>query len=98
MEPNDRPKTQAALYREHVLKAETFCGSSREYCVQHGLNAGLFYSHKSEMGLSKPKRRKFAVIKTESEAPVESKFVRRVDILPDPKWVAEFLSRFVALQ
>jgi len=85
---------KADQYREHVLAAKDFNGSDREYCTQNGLNVGAFYSYKSEMGLTKPMKKKFVKL-----APKETESVALMKApLPDPRWTAEFLSHFLSQQ
>jgi len=84
MDTEERTKSQ--VYREHVLKAQDFLGSDREYCRLNGLNAPIFYSYKSKMGLS---RKAFVRIKQSGPDAVESSWA------PDAKWTAEFLRYFL---
>jgi len=82
-------KSKADIYREHVLKAENFSGSSREYCRRNGLSAPSFYAYKSELGLTRKARKSFVKVDTADTR------VSRPSVLPDPKWTAEFLRYFL---
>jgi len=85
---SDQVKSKAEVYREHVLVAQNFKGSDREYCRRNGLEAGSFYNYKSEMRLTKKPQKKFVQVTPKIE---------NSSTLPDAKWTVEFLRHFLAV-
>jgi len=84
---SDQVKSKAELYREHVLQAQVFKGSDREYCRRNGLDVASFYTYKSEMGLTRKQKKKFVQVAATKD---ETRW------LPDAKWTADFLRHFLA--
>jgi hypothetical protein len=83
------------FWRTHLLKAQEFSGSDKEYCRVHGLTKGTFYAYKKRLGFTKAlrasqRRSKTAFIKIEPAPEVHQEHVQGIELrtLPDPRWVA----------
>lgn len=90
------------FWRIHLLAAERFSGSGRQYCLDHGLNYGTFSAYKTKLGFSRQRGAQrassgfvevraqlsssAAPIKEEQHLPCKPEPVT----LPDARWVAEF--------
>ena len=86
-------KERREFWRRHVTQSREYSGTDVQYCAEHGLKLGTFYSQKGRLRLRSPGRgearssfSKVSVV-TEKKPPSVK--------LPDPKWVAEFLRAWV---
>ena len=74
-------------YRQHVVRARSHSGSDANYCREHGLNYARFSYHKKQM-----EKLKFAKVTLAPKVGVQ--LAKANHVLPDPKWLAEFLRAF----
>lgn len=78
------------FWRGHILEAEKYGGTFKQYCEKQELNVQTFSTYRKRLGFTLSKKRKsFAKV-----IPSVESVVRPVR-LPDPRWLAEFL---IALQ
>ena len=82
------------FWKGHVLGAQSFKGTNREYCSANGLAFRKLSFYKRRLGLGRPRKYKKAFVEVRPdlvEKPSEQIFkgVKRSS-LPDAKWLAEF--------
>ena len=93
-------------WRSHVKAAEEYSGTDRNYCASRGLNVRQFKKYKSKFGLAVPRgrpRKAFVRVETKTE-PVPKEVLeksprpREFRGLPDPHWMAEFVTSLLGLR
>jgi hypothetical protein len=94
------PVMDENFWKAHVLGAQEFDGSEPEYCDQNGLNFSRFRKYKRKFGMTAPRgrpRKAFVRVETSPEPALEKHTTRSTRSrefrgLPDPRWMAEFVT------
>ena len=91
------------MWRAHLETSLNFMGSEVEYCRRNSLSLSKFRSYKEKFGMSRQYKRRpspFVRVKAvESTQIPKSVEVNRVgNRLPDPKWMAEFVTALLSKQ
>ena len=94
------------FWRTHVITAQDFLGTDSEYCRRNEINHKTFHAYKKKYGYTKPMKarrvEKFVNMKLKPEPMQTTKPVTQAiaseKVLPDAKWVAEFVSALLANQ
>jgi hypothetical protein len=85
-------------WKAHVAGARAFRGSDTEYCRRRGLDPKLFRSYKKKHAKPKPgvvEPKAFVQIQcaeSQTEPKVAAKRLPESAALPDPRWLAEFVT------
>lgn len=87
------------VWKARVLDAQTFEGTLAEYCERHGLNPRQLRRYKKKFGATRTYRRRSAkaFVKVECEQapqaePETAARERRPSELPEPRWLADFIT------
>ena len=92
-------KTKAAKYRHHILKAQDFSGTIKEYCQKFDLDPIYFYHCRGQMGFSKKINKKPTAFAEVIEPPAVQKVGNyKEESQSDAKWLAEFVNHYLNLQ
>ena len=103
-ESSESPIQGERFWREHILTAQNFMGTNVEYCRGNGLNPATFSAYKVKLGLSKSKKqaRSSAFVQITREVAVSTGPALLVaaakaspaqpPVIPEAKWVAEFVA------
>jgi len=102
VESNTNDEMNEEFWKGHVLAAQSFSGTNREYCEVNGLAFRKLSFYKRRLGLGRPRKYKkaFVEIKPQSfvEEPPKTIFKEPKKALPDAKWLAEFALTLLSSQ
>ena len=89
----EKQQSKAEQYRQHVLKAQEFSGSIRDYCRQNNLTQATYYHYRKELGLAKRPKRKFVKVRSldSTKVPLKENF-------SEIAWLAKFLKEYSSLR
>ena len=94
-----------ATWRAHIEAAQEFSGSDQEYCRANQLGFSQFRKRKRKYGMSavrgRPRKafvRVEAAVEPEEEKETMRLYRPRERALPDPKWMAEFVTALLRSQ
>ena len=94
----------ADFWQTHVMAAQKFIGTDGEYCRRNEISHKTFQAHKKKHGFTKPMKprrvEKFVKVKAEPTQIVKpvTQAIASNKVLPDAKWMAEFVSALLANQ
>jgi hypothetical protein len=94
MEAGEESLAKDEFWKAHILKAQEFSGSNSEYCRANDLSRGIFYEYKKRLGFGRrPKKRRSAFVEVAAVGErLETVSKGRDGRMPDPKWVAHFVT------
>jgi len=92
------------FWLSHVVAAKDFIGTDGEYCQRNEISHKTFQARKKKYGFTRPMKarrlEKFVKVKAEPEQ-VAKPVVQAIasnKVLPDAKWMAEFVVALLAKQ
>ncbi len=83
------------FWKGHILSAQAFSGSNREYCRLNGLNHRILSFHKRRLGFGRPRKSEKLFVELKTKSTNVENSMPTIDVkrkLPDARWVAEFIS------
>ena len=93
-------------WRAHIVAAKEYSGTNRNYCASQGLNLRQFKKYKGKFGFAMPRGRpKKLFVRVETKAAPAPKEIlekpqrpREFRGLPDPHWMAEFVTSLLGMR
>ena len=97
-------KESGDFWLSHVVAAKDFIGTDGEYCRRNEISHKTFQAHKKKYGFTRPMKprglEKFIKVKAEPDQVIKpvTQATASNKVLPDAKWMAEFVTALLARQ
>jgi transposase-like protein len=92
-----KEKSLVSFWQEMVSKSKVYSGSIRQFCKENRLSEKAFYEWRRQLEASQEEglQDRFVKVHIDQEQGKDSGPQSRSALLPDAKWVAEFVREFL---